>query len=293
MKETIKIIFIGGLDNGKIIYNYLLNNKYVDLKLVFTYPQDKEKTNAEIESSNVIKTLNVNKYVEEIKKQEPDYIFVAGWSELLNENIINIPQKGTIGFHPSKLPFDKGRSVLAWQIEEGYTETALTMFYYNDFPDGGDIIAQEKIIINFNDYIGDVLNKVNGASYNLIRAYFPLIRKGIAPRKKQDLNTGSFRRLRTDKDSEINWNKNAVEIYNKIRAVSKPYPGAFFIHENNRKIRIWKSEMPKADLTLIIGVSRVGEIVAVLRNNEYIVKCKDSFLIITCDYRLNIGEVLS
>ena len=66
---------------------------------------------------------------------------------MLSEDLIDLPTKGVVGFHPSKLPFDRGRSVLAWQIEEGYTETALTMFFYSTYPDGGDIIAQEKIRI--------------------------------------------------------------------------------------------------------------------------------------------------
>lgn len=82
-------------------------------------------------------------------------------------------------FHPAKLPFDRGRSVLAWQIEDGYTETSLTMFKYSDYPDGGDILAQETIAIASNDYINDILDKVDAASLNLIRAYFPLLRKGF------------------------------------------------------------------------------------------------------------------
>ena len=58
-------------------------------------------------------------------------------------------------------------------------ETALTMFFYSTYSDGGDIIiAQEKICIEKNDYISDVLAKVDKATLNLMTAYFPLLRKG-------------------------------------------------------------------------------------------------------------------
>ena len=61
----------------------------------------------------------------------------------------------------------------------------------------------KRIVIEENDYINDILNKVDKATYSLVRAYLPLIRKGVVIRKKQELNEGSFRRLRTDYDSLI------------------------------------------------------------------------------------------
>ena len=73
-----------------------------------------------------------------------------------------------------------------------------------------------------------------------MKAYFPLLRKDIAPRKPQNINEGNFRRLRTDSDSMIDWDKNADIVYNKIRAISKPYPGAIG-NINNNHYRIWKA----------------------------------------------------
>mgnify|MGYP001178653850 CR=1 FL=1 len=114
------------------------------------------------------------------------------------------------------------------------------MFYYNELPDCGDVIAQEKIIIEQNDYINDVLNKMDDATNNLMTAYFPLLRKDNAPRRPQSINEGNFRRLRTDSDSIIDWDNNADVIFNKIRAISKPYPGSIG-KINNNKYRIWKA----------------------------------------------------
>lgn len=277
--EKLKVVFIGGLTNGKIVYDYLLKNKYVDLCLTITYPDNIDKPRHVIfpDSSKVIKTLKANDSLSIIEKCNPDYIFVAGWSELLFDKLISCSTKGTIGFHPSKLPQDRGRSVLAWQIEDGYEESALTMFYYNSTPDGGDIVGQELISIENNDYVNDILNKVDGATINLMRAYFPLLRLGIAPRKMQNINEGNFRRLRTSRDSKINWNTNTNLIFNKIRAISTPYPGAEGVIEN---VRYKINEANPVDFSF--GSDKApGFMIAKLYDKSMIVRTKDGFIRIT------------
>jgi len=292
--KQIRVIFIGGLTNGKIVYEYLKKNKFADICLSITYPDSFEKPRYIRFETNkyIIKTKSANSIIDKIQAINPDFIFVAGWSELLSDDLIKIPKKGTIGFHPSKLPMDRGRSVLAWQIEEGYSNTALTMFYYNNLPDAGDIIAQEKIQIEKNDYINDVLNKIDEATYNLMTTYFPMLRKGIAPRKKQELSDGNFRRLRTDKDSLIDWNRNVENIYNKIRSISRPYSGSFFVY-NNRRIIVWEAEMiSELQINEYFKFAQPGEILAELKENYYIVKCKDFLIKIKCDNRLKVGDII-
>jgi methionyl-tRNA formyltransferase len=274
--DKIKIVFIGGLTNGAIVYDYLRVNKYVDLQLVITYPNEYVYPRmVKINGRNIINTLTANSQIEKIRKLNPDYIFVAGWSELLSNELVNIPSNGVIGFHPSKLPFNRGRSVIAWQIEEGYTEMALTMFYYNNIPDGGDIIAQEAISIEKNDYCSDILNKIDKATYNLMCGCFPLIRLGNAPRKRQDINEGNFRRLRKEQDSQINWDENSINIYNKIRAISRPYPGSETIL-NNQKVKIWRAEVI---YEFPFGNNICpGNIVATLYDKTLIIKTRDGFI---------------
>ena len=279
--KKIKIVFIGGLTNGAIVCNYLGRNKFVKLALIITYPDNVLYPRAVRfkDADNTIKANQANAFYDKIKATEPDYIFVAGWSELLSEKLIDLPLKGVIGFHPSKLPFDRGRSVLAWQIEEDYTETALTMFFYSTYPDGGDIIAQEEIRIEKNDYISDVLDKVDRATLNMLTAYFPLLRKGVLNSTRQDLSKGNFRRLRNETDSMIHWDMNSRCIFNKIRAISHPYSGAIAVIKN-KKYRIWRSEVVDE---FPYGGSQLksGEQVAMLYDDSLVIKTRDSFLRIT------------
>lgn len=275
-----KVIFIGGLTNGKIVYDYLKSNKFVELVQTITYKDDYQGARFVTfdNSENIIKSGTVKGYERKIVDLKPDVIFVAGWSELIPNEILKIPPMGVIGFHPAKLPNDRGRSVLAWQIEDGYTETALTMFKYSDYPDGGNILAQEMIKIEEKDYINDILDKIDGATYNIMKAYFPLFRQNLIKEKIQDLSEGNFRRLRGVKDSIINWNETVLNIYNKIRAISKPYPGATTELEG-KEIMVWRAyKMYEFPFGKELDN---GKLVCKLYDGSLIVKCSDGYIRIT------------
>lgn len=82
---------------------------------------------------------------------------------------------------------------------------------------------------------------------------------------------------RTAKDGEINWNNSSKDIRNLIRAVSKPYPGAFS-YVNNHKIILWKAKiipLEKNDKDNSNGTIITAE------NNSFTVKCNDAKLLVT------------
>ena len=149
-------------------------------------------------------------------------------------------------------------------------------------PDCGDIIAQEKITIDFEDTIKDVLVKVGDATYSLMKAYFPLIREGKAPRLVQDIRQGNFRRLRKEKDSAIDWNTNSLFIYNKVRAITHPYPGAIGVIDKE-KYSIWKCEI----LDFPFGEQLLpGSLVATLFDSSLVVRTRDGFIRISTYERI-------
>jgi len=284
-----KIVLICALENGKIAVDYFSNldkKGVIDLIKVYTYKDELiPNKNMYISLDNIAdnniltKVGKINDYKDEIKELNPDFIFVIGWSQLINKEIINASIKGTIGFHTSKLPKDRGRSTIAWQISEGYTETALTMFYISEGIDNGDIIAQENIKIEQNDYVKDVLFKINQSTYNLLKTYFPLLLNGEAPRIKQDETQASYRRLRTDNDSLINWNSNTDKIYNLIRAVSFPYPKAWTLYQGD-KIKINHADIIDYNLKSFYFFEKPGTIIGNMKNFGYLIKTRDGIIAI-------------
>jgi len=300
-----KIVLICALENGKIALDYFLNldkKGVINLIKVYTYKDELiPNKNMYVRLDNIVnnniltKVRKINDYKEEIKGFTPDFIFVVGWSQLIDKEIINASKKGTIGFHTSKLPKDRGRSTIVWQISEGYTEIALTMFYISEGIDNGDIIAQENIKIEQNDYVKDILFKINQSTYNLLKTYFPLLLNGKAPRVKQDETQASYRRLRTDNDSLINWNSNTDRIYNLIRAVSFPYPKAWTLYNGN-KIKINYASMIDFNFERYYFFEKPGTIIGNMKGFGYLIKTRDGIIAIDDlepkNISLLIGDIL-
>jgi len=300
-----KMALICALENGKIALEYFSNldkKGVIDLIKVYTYKDELiPNKNMYIPLDNIVdnniltKVGKINDYKDEIKGLNPDFIFVIGWSQLINKEIINASKKGTIGFHTSKLPKDRGRSTVAWQISEGYTETALTMFYISEGIDNGDIIAQENIKIEQDDYVKDILFKINLSTYNLLKTYFPLLVSGNAPRIKQDETKSSYRRLRNDQNSFIKWNSSTKVIYNLVRAVSFPYPKAWTLYKREI-IKINYASIIDFDLKEFYFFEKPGTITGNIKGLGYLIKTRDGVIAINDlepnNISLLIGDIL-
>lgn len=304
MKPT--VILICALTNGKIAFDYFYNlhkKEKINLLKVYTY-KDNIAPNKNmlfplddiVPSILLTKVEHINYNKKEIIEINPDFIFVVGWSQLINKEIVNASKNGTIGFHSAKLPKDRGRSTIAWQIAEGYTETALTMFYLSEGIDDGDIIAQEIIKIKQNDYVKDIIYKMNKSTINILKAYFPLLIKGKAPRIKQDEKQANYRRLRNSvEDCSIDWNQNTKDIYNHIRAVSYPYPKAWTLYKG-KEIRINKANIMDYVFEGFYCFENPGTILGNIKGYGYLIKTKNGVIAINDfdkkDIFLSTGEIL-
>lgn len=186
---------------------------------------------------------NINKEEKLFKSLTPDFVIMAGWRQIISENILKIPSKGFIGFHPALLPKDRGSAPIINTILTGLKKSGVTMFYVNEGTDSGDIIGQVKFDVSDNDYAGDIYQKVIQGGKELIKRFLPLLVKDTAPRIPQRENEATYFPKRSLKDNEINLNNTSPEdIYKKIRALSKPYNGAY-IKIKNKKIIIWRAQL--------------------------------------------------
>jgi methionyl-tRNA formyltransferase len=107
-------------------------------------------------------------------------------------------------------------------------------------PDAGDIVDQERVEIAFTDTARDIFCKVTDAAVRVIARVWPLLRDGKAARIPMNLSEGSYFGGRKPADGQIDWTKSAVQIYNLIRGVTHPYPGAFTCL-GGKKVIIWQA----------------------------------------------------
>lgn len=178
---------------------------------------------------------------------EPDYIFAIGFSQLVSESILKIPKRMVVGMHPAPLPKFRGRAVIVWQMLSGVKNSKITMFKIDAGADSGDIIDQEPFSIDEEDYAGDVLNKAHEASIVLFRRVLKNLTADTYKLTKQDDSLATYCLKRTPSDGCIDWTCDRCELLRFIRAVSRPYPGAFSYYDGEIKVVFWRAHVEDND----------------------------------------------
>jgi methionyl-tRNA formyltransferase len=182
--------------------------------------------------------VNSPDVVARVRTLEPDFLFSAMFRQMLKRELLDVPSRGALNLHPSLLPKFRGRSPLNWVLVEGETETGVTLHYMVEKPDRGDIVAQRRIAIDEGETALSLHRKATAAARELWKEAYPLLAAGRAPRIPQDQSRASYYGGRTPADGEIDWRRPARRLYDLVRAVTHPYPGAFS-WRNGRRLFVW------------------------------------------------------
>lgn len=185
---------------------------------------------------------NVNHplWVERIKKLKPNIFFSFNYRQLLSPKILELAPQGGFNLHSSLLPRYRGCSPINWVLVNGESETGVTLHKMIKKVDQGAIVGQRKVIIDPKDTAFTLHEKITHSAKILLRDLLPKIKKGSINLLPQNEEESSYFSRRSATNGKIDWYKSAVTINNLIRAVTKPYPGAFsYLCE--KKIIIWQS----------------------------------------------------
>jgi methionyl-tRNA formyltransferase len=169
---------------------------------------------------------------------KPDLIFSFYYRNLLPPEVLKIPPLGAMNLHGSYLPKYRGRSPVNWVLVRGERETGVTLHYMETRADAGDIVGRKKVPIDPDETARQLFDKITLAAAELLRELLPLIQQGRAPRIPQNHQEASYFGGRRPEDGAIDWHRSAREIYNLVRAVAHPYPGAS-THFEGRKVLVW------------------------------------------------------
>lgn len=184
--------------------------------------------------------INEPHNVERVRSIGPDFILSFYYRNMIKPQVLEIPRCGALNLHGSYLPRYRGRVPVNWAVINGETETGATLHYMVEKPDAGDIVDQEKVAIDFSDTAHDVFLKVTDAAVTVLARAWPLLREGRAARIPMNLAAGNYCGGRKPADGLIDWSRPALGIYNLVRGVTHPYPGAFTFLEG-RKVIVWQS----------------------------------------------------
>jgi UDP-4-amino-4-deoxy-L-arabinose formyltransferase/UDP-glucuronic acid dehydrogenase (UDP-4-keto-hexauronic acid decarboxylating) len=226
-----------------------------DVVAVFTHRDDPTENTwfrsvAEVAAERRIpvfapENINHEIWVQRIREFEPDVIFSFYYRKLIKSEILEIPKLGCYNLHGSLLPKFRGRAPINWVLVKGESETGVTLHHMTPRPDDGDIVGQKKIEISDDDTALTLHRKAASASARLLDELLPKILDNTAPRTPQNESEASYFHGRTPADGEIRWTATATEVRNLVRAVTRPYPGAFS-HLVERKVLLWSVDVEPA-----------------------------------------------
>lgn len=229
----------------------LIRNGY-DIVAVFTYADAADEaiwfgSVAEAAARHNIPVYtpdNINHplWVEKIRELKPDVLFSFYYRDILSADILDVPASGCFNLHGSLLPKYRGRVPTNWAIINGETETGVTLHYMTPGIDDGDIVAQQNVSIDANDTAQTLSNKQVAAAGKMLDVCLPAIKDGSVKRTPQNNDEASYFGGRSADDGAIDWSQPAATVHNLVRAVTRPYPGAFTF-AGQRKLTIWEVEV--------------------------------------------------
>jgi len=242
MKDYPRIIFFGTPDFAVASLEALLNAEYNVIGVV-TAPDKQAGRGMKFTSSPVkqfslrndlflLQPENLNDlyFYDQLKLLKPDLFAVVAF-RLLPREVWALPPLGTFNLHASLLPQYRGAAPINWVIINGETETGVTTFFLDDKIDTGNIIFQQKILIDAGEKAGELhdrlmktgaelviktVDAIAGQKIQVISQSY-LIPPGLILKKAPKIH---------QTHCNIDWNRKVTDIYNLIRGIS-PHPGAY------------------------------------------------------------------
>jgi methionyl-tRNA formyltransferase len=165
---------------------------------------------------------------------KPDLVLFYGWSWIIPGDLLE--RHTCLMLHPSPLPQYRGGSPIQNQIILGESTSKVSLFVMTDELDAGDLVGQQDL--SLAGTLAEIFNRMENAGVELTRH---LINHGLQ-RAPQDHSKATFFKRRTQADSEITAEELATKpaeyLYNKIRMLAAPYPNAYILTSDGKKLMI-------------------------------------------------------
>jgi methionyl-tRNA formyltransferase len=175
-----------------------------------------------------------------------DVAFVLGWSQLIRPPALRSCRLGMIGAHASVLPHDRGSAPINWALIRGRTQAGNTLLWLAEGVDEGEIIDQVRFPITPYDTCATLYEKVAASNREMVVRLVPALLGGARPGRPQPPCGEAILPRRRPADGWLDWSQEAPAAYNFIRALTRPYPGAFSSLDGEQWL-IWQAALVPAE----------------------------------------------
>ncbi len=255
-KRDMRIVYFGTPEFASSQLEAIISAGY-EVAAVVTVPDKPAGRGKKIQSSDV--KLTALKYnlpiMQPVSLKSPDFIeelssykadlFVVVAFRMLPEVVWSMPPMGTFNLHASLLPQYRGAAPINHAIINGEKETGLTTFLLDREIDTGEIIMQEKVVVEDDETAGALHDKLMLLGNKVVVETLKMIEEGRVHSQSQEVIIQKENMLLKPapkifkEDCRIDWTKDAKSIYDFIRGLS-PYPAAHtqFVSDNDETLDI-------------------------------------------------------
>ena len=204
--------------------------------------------------------VNTPEWFEKLATLRPDLILSVYYRNMISTKILGLARLGAFNMHGSLLPKYRGRAPINWAVLHGEARIGMTLHRMVKHADAGPIVDQEGVDLGPRDTAGQAFRKVLPCARQVLARQIDALLAGTARETPQDESQATYFGGRTPEDGRINWSQGSTQIFNLIRAVTDPYPGAF-TDLGGARLMVWWAEPDSAAVRGLRG--RPGEILAV------------------------------
>lgn len=281
--KNLNVIFMGTPEFSVPVLEMLIKNTNVIMAV--TQP-DKEVGRKRILTPSPVKQVALDNNIEvftpfklkneseKVLEKNVDLIVTCAFGQIVPKDILDCPRLGCINVHASLLPKYRGASPINAAIRDGNKYTGITIMHMDETLDTGNMISSKQIEIDIEDNYGTLSDKLSKVGAELLLETLPDIINGSAKNIPQDDNEANYVGLIKREDERIDFNKNALEVYNFVRSLN-PTPLANIII-NGEEMKIIECR---------IGSKKEGPIGMITSVS------KDSFNIMCLDGEIEITKV--
>jgi methionyl-tRNA formyltransferase len=281
----VRAVLVGAVESSLVVLERIAEAAGWTLALVVTLPPEKSGRHSDFvdlhPSANAagcellhVSNINSEDALAAIEEAKPDYVFVAGWSQICGPEFMAACRGRVIGYHPAPLPRLRGRAVIPWTILNREPITAGTLFWIDQGVDSGPILAQEFFHVASDETAATLYRKHMEVLGRLTATALEALKSPNPPRIGQDERFATWAARRTRADGVIDWASSASDIERLVRAVGGPYPPAS-TNEGEHSIEIKAARVAGEGARFIASC---GQVVASSRS-EFSVKCGDGMIL--------------
>lgn len=186
-------------------------------------------------------SVNTPEWREKIAALKPDLILSVYYRHMIGTKILALPPLGAWNMHGSLLPKYRGRAPINWAVLHGESRIGMTLHRMVKSADAGAVVDQEGVEIGPRDTAEQAFRKVLPCARTVLARQIGALLAGTARETPQDEAQANYFSGRKPEDGRIVWAQPSVQIFNLIRAVTDPYPGAF-ADVGAARLMVWWAE---------------------------------------------------